>query len=174
MLFPRVAGARLLSCVRSSRCCPRPLMSYNKTQVAHLNMNIRSRIEWASLWGVIATHFGTVGSISGSTSVAMYTVDCLRQLALKFLDKVFSLPSTCSCLKAFPVGGGGGGGYVPLGLNIRFALFVCSRFCFWCPSYVCDVCFLELLVYSAILFVGGHTTLQKRPSALAMMPCYTR
>lgn len=58
-------------------------------QVAHLNMDIRSRIEWASLWGVIADHFGTVGSISGSTAVAMYTVDCLRQLALKFLDKVF-------------------------------------------------------------------------------------
>lgn len=51
-------------------------------------MDIRSRIEWASLWGILADHFGTVGSISGSTSVAMYTVDCLRQLALKFLDKV--------------------------------------------------------------------------------------
>lgn len=51
-------------------------------------MDIRSRIEWASLWGALADHFGTVGSISGSTSVAMYTVDCLRQLALKFLDKV--------------------------------------------------------------------------------------
>lgn len=60
----------------------------NPSQVAHLNMDIRSRIEWASLWGVLADHFGTVGSISGSTSVAMYTVDCLRQLALKFLDKV--------------------------------------------------------------------------------------
>lgn len=58
-------------------------------QVAHLNMDIRSRIEWASLWGILADHFGTVGSISGNTPVAMYTVDCLRQLALKFLDKVW-------------------------------------------------------------------------------------
>lgn len=65
----------------SSHCC-------GVFQVAHLNMDIRSRIEWASLWGILADHFGTVGSISGNTSVAMYTVDCLRQLALKFLDKV--------------------------------------------------------------------------------------
>lgn len=51
-------------------------------------MNIRSRIEWARMWGVLADHFGTVGSMAGSTPVAMHTVDCLRQLALKFLDKV--------------------------------------------------------------------------------------
>ncbi|CAN0053679.1 unnamed protein product, partial [Sphacelaria rigidula] len=56
-------------------------------EVADLNMNVRSRIEWASMWGLLADHFGTVGSIADNPPVAMYTVDCLRQLALKFLDK---------------------------------------------------------------------------------------
>lgn len=63
-------------------------------------MNIRSRIEWASLWGILADHFGTVGSISGNTPVAMYTVDCLRQLALKFLDKVWFVGRNGSRLRA--------------------------------------------------------------------------
>lgn len=53
-------------------------------------MNVRSRIEWASMWGILAEHFATIGSISGNPPVAMYTVDCIRQLALKFLDKVQS------------------------------------------------------------------------------------
>ncbi|CAN0409311.1 unnamed protein product, partial [Ectocarpus sp. 12 AP-2014] len=66
---------------------PRVFSMQKLVEVAHLNMDIRSRIEWASLWGILADHFGTVGSISGNSSVAMYTVDCLRQLALKFLDK---------------------------------------------------------------------------------------
>lgn len=64
-------------------------------------MNVRSRIEWASMWGVLADHFGTVGCISGSPSVAMYTVDCLRQLALKFLDKVCFGVSTTVNLHAY-------------------------------------------------------------------------
>ena len=109
------AGARLfVLCVLKSVLSPL-MTSSTKTQVAHLNMDIRSRIEWASLWGVIATHFGTVGSISGSTSVAMYTVDCLRQLALKFLDKVFNCPSTRSCVDFFC--GERGGGCVSLEFN---------------------------------------------------------
>ena len=66
---------------------PRVFSMQKLVEIAHLNMDVRSRIEWAGLWGALAEHLGTVGSMSGGTSVAMYTVDCLRQLALKFLDK---------------------------------------------------------------------------------------
>ncbi|CAM9674712.1 unnamed protein product, partial [Phaeothamnion confervicola] len=56
-------------------------------EVAEYNMDIRSRVDWAGMWGVLAEHFAAVGSIKGNQSVSMYTIDCLRQLALKFLTK---------------------------------------------------------------------------------------
>ncbi|CAM9356467.1 unnamed protein product [Discosporangium mesarthrocarpum] len=66
---------------------PRPRVFSMQKLVASLNMNIRSRIDWAIMWRVLAEHFGKVGCMEDNPPVAMYTVDCLRQLALKFLEK---------------------------------------------------------------------------------------
>lgn len=55
-------------------------------EVASVNMNIRSRIVWTRIWGLMSRHFAVVGCHSNET-VAMYAIDSLRQLSFKFLEK---------------------------------------------------------------------------------------
>lgn len=66
---------------------PRVFSLQRLVEVADYNMDIRNRIEWAAMWGDIAGHIAAVGCMPGNSSVAMYAIDCLRQLALKFLTK---------------------------------------------------------------------------------------
>lgn len=46
----------------------------------------RIRLVWSKMWSVLADYFVTVGC-SDNLSVAMYAMDSLRQLAMKFLDR---------------------------------------------------------------------------------------
>eukprot|EP00798_Chlamydomonas_sp_ICE-L_P027640 gene27640-7278_t len=54
-------------------------------EIAHFNMK-RIRIVWSRIWAVLADYFIEVGCHS-NLSVAMYAVDSLRQLAMKFLER---------------------------------------------------------------------------------------
>lgn len=46
----------------------------------------RIRLVWSRIWHVLADFFVTVGC-SDNLSVAMYAMDSLRQLAMKFLER---------------------------------------------------------------------------------------
>eukprot|EP01119_Soliformovum_irregulare_P013394 TRINITY_DN3553_c0_g1_i7.p1 TRINITY_DN3553_c0_g1~~TRINITY_DN3553_c0_g1_i7.p1 ORF type:complete len:1701 (-),score=587.09 TRINITY_DN3553_c0_g1_i7:49-5151(-) len=54
-------------------------------ELAHFNMD-RIRLVWTRIWGVLADHFTKVGCDQNSR-LAMYAIDSLRQLAMKFLEK---------------------------------------------------------------------------------------
>ncbi|CAG9460670.1 unnamed protein product [Pedinophyceae sp. YPF-701] len=54
-------------------------------ELAHFNMG-RIRLVWARIWAVLSDHFSAVGC-HPSMPVAMYAVDSLRQLAMKFLER---------------------------------------------------------------------------------------
>lgn len=55
-------------------------------QVADFNMTSRSRLVWANVWEVLSRHFAAVG-LHENVSVAMFSIDSLRQLSIKFLYK---------------------------------------------------------------------------------------
>ena len=55
-------------------------------EVADFNMNVRPRIVWTQIWGIMASHFAVVGCHENSM-VSMYAIDSLRQLSFKFLEK---------------------------------------------------------------------------------------
>lgn len=46
----------------------------------------RIRLVWSKMWSVLADYFVTVGCAE-NLSVAMYAMDSLRQLAMKFLER---------------------------------------------------------------------------------------
>ena len=46
----------------------------------------RIRLVWSRIWAVLADYFVTVGCMR-NLSVAMYAIDSLRQLAMKFLER---------------------------------------------------------------------------------------
>jgi brefeldin A-inhibited guanine nucleotide-exchange protein len=56
-------------------------------EVAHYNMDVRGRVAWDQLWGVMSAHF-TSTALHSNAAVGMYAVDSLRQLSIKFLQKV--------------------------------------------------------------------------------------
>ena len=49
-------------------------------------MHSRSRLAWATIWSMLADHFTLVGTDT-NLSVAMYAIDSLKQLSIKFLQK---------------------------------------------------------------------------------------
>lgn len=49
-------------------------------------MTSRSRLVWANVWEVLSRHFAAVG-LHENVSVAMFSIDSLRQLSIKFLYK---------------------------------------------------------------------------------------
>lgn len=51
----------------------------------HYNMN-RIRLVWSRIWSVLSEFFVAVG-LSENLSVAIFVMDSLRQLAMKFLDR---------------------------------------------------------------------------------------
>ncbi|CAM9504553.1 unnamed protein product [Chrysoparadoxa australica] len=66
---------------------PRVFSLQKLVEVADHNMDHRNRLDWSHMWGGIAGLLGDAGCVPGHRSVALYAVDCLRQLALKFLKK---------------------------------------------------------------------------------------
>ncbi|GMI00582.1 hypothetical protein TrVE_jg2459 [Triparma verrucosa] len=55
-------------------------------EVAHYNMESRGKVIWDRLWGLMGAHF-TSTALHNNAAVAMYAVDSLRQLSLKFLNR---------------------------------------------------------------------------------------
>jgi brefeldin A-inhibited guanine nucleotide-exchange protein len=65
---------------------PRVFSLQKLVEVADFNMHSRPRIAWAKLWSVLANHFTTVG-VHENRALAMYAIDSLKQLSIKFLLK---------------------------------------------------------------------------------------
>jgi hypothetical protein len=55
-------------------------------EVAAFNMESRPRLIWSTVWGVMSGHFAAAG-LHPNAKVAMYAIDSLRQLSVKFLAK---------------------------------------------------------------------------------------
>ncbi|PSS31559.1 Brefeldin A-inhibited guanine nucleotide-exchange protein like [Actinidia chinensis var. chinensis] len=64
---------------------PRVFSLTKIVEVAHYNMN-RIRLVWSRIWSVLSDFFVSVG-LSENLSVAIFVMDSLRQLAMKFLDR---------------------------------------------------------------------------------------
>ncbi|VDM61551.1 unnamed protein product [Angiostrongylus costaricensis] len=64
---------------------PRMFLLGKLVEVAFYNMG-RIRLEWRRVWEVVGEHFNMAGC-NASEIVAHYSVDALRQLAIKFLER---------------------------------------------------------------------------------------
>ncbi|KAA0059594.1 brefeldin A-inhibited guanine nucleotide-exchange protein 1 isoform X1 [Cucumis melo var. makuwa] len=64
---------------------PRVFSLTKLVEVAHYNMN-RIRLVWSRMWSVLSDFFVSVG-LSENLSVAIFVMDSLRQLAMKFLER---------------------------------------------------------------------------------------
>ncbi|KAG8637358.1 hypothetical protein MANES_15G114000v8 [Manihot esculenta] len=64
---------------------PRVFSLTKIVEIAHYNMN-RIRIVWSRIWNVLSDFFVSVG-LSENLSVAIFVMDSLRQLAMKFLER---------------------------------------------------------------------------------------
>ncbi|CAD7702431.1 unnamed protein product [Ostreobium quekettii] len=64
---------------------PRVFSLTKIVEIAHFNMG-RIRLVWSRIWSVLSDYFIQVGC-SSNLSVAMYAVDSLRQLSMKFLER---------------------------------------------------------------------------------------
>jgi brefeldin A-inhibited guanine nucleotide-exchange protein len=54
-------------------------------EICYYNMG-RVRLEWSRMWAIIGEHFNRVGCLANH-DVAMFAIDALRQLSIKFLEK---------------------------------------------------------------------------------------
>ncbi|KAK7374151.1 hypothetical protein VNO80_07577 [Phaseolus coccineus] len=64
---------------------PRVFSLTKIVEIAHYNMN-RIRLVWSSIWHVLSDFFVTIGC-SGNLSIAIFAMDSLRQLSMKFLER---------------------------------------------------------------------------------------
>uniref|UniRef100_A0A1D1XSQ5 Brefeldin A-inhibited guanine nucleotide-exchange protein 2 n=1 Tax=Anthurium amnicola TaxID=1678845 RepID=A0A1D1XSQ5_9ARAE len=64
---------------------PRVFSLTKIVEIAHYNMN-RIRLVWSSIWHVLADFFVTIGC-SENLSIAIFAMDSLRQLSMKFLER---------------------------------------------------------------------------------------
>ena len=55
-------------------------------EVADFNMEVRPRLVWAQVWGIMADFFSKNGCHRNSM-VSVFAVDALKQLGMKFLEK---------------------------------------------------------------------------------------
>ncbi|CAB3410687.1 unnamed protein product [Caenorhabditis bovis] len=69
----------------SQAASPRMFLLGKMVEVAFYNMN-RIRLEWSRIWNVIGEHFNMAGC-NANEAVAYFSVDALRQLSMKFLEK---------------------------------------------------------------------------------------
>jgi brefeldin A-inhibited guanine nucleotide-exchange protein len=66
---------------------PRVFSMQKIVEVADFNMDARPRVVWAKVWDALSKFFARVGC-HPNHSIAMYAIDSLKQLSLKFLEKV--------------------------------------------------------------------------------------
>ena len=71
----------------SSHLQPRVFSMQKIVEVADFNMDARPRVVWAKVWDVLSKFFARVGC-HRNHSIAMFAIDSLKQLSLKFLEKV--------------------------------------------------------------------------------------
>ncbi|KAM9506460.1 brefeldin A-inhibited guanine nucleotide-exchange protein 2-like isoform 2-T2 [Salvelinus alpinus] len=64
---------------------PRMFSLQKIVEISYYNMN-RIRLQWSRIWQVIGDHFNKVGC-NPNEDVAIFAVDALRQLSMKFLEK---------------------------------------------------------------------------------------
>jgi brefeldin A-inhibited guanine nucleotide-exchange protein len=64
-------------------------------EVADFNMDCRPRVVWAKVWDVLSKFFSRAGC-HPNHSIAIFAIDSLKQLSLKFLEKVRALRNACS------------------------------------------------------------------------------
>uniref|UniRef100_A0A1J3DME3 Brefeldin A-inhibited guanine nucleotide-exchange protein 3 n=1 Tax=Noccaea caerulescens TaxID=107243 RepID=A0A1J3DME3_NOCCA len=64
---------------------PRVFSLTKIVEIAHYNMN-RIRLVWSSIWHVLSDFFVTIGC-SDNLSIAIFAMDSLRQLSMKFLER---------------------------------------------------------------------------------------
>ncbi|XP_027335735.1 brefeldin A-inhibited guanine nucleotide-exchange protein 2 isoform X2 [Abrus precatorius] len=64
---------------------PRVFSLTKIVEIAHYNMN-RIRLVWSSIWHVLSDFFVTIGC-SPNLSIAIFAMDSLRQLSMKFLER---------------------------------------------------------------------------------------
>ncbi|XP_057964106.1 brefeldin A-inhibited guanine nucleotide-exchange protein 1 isoform X2 [Malania oleifera] len=64
---------------------PRVFSLTKIVEIAHYNMN-RIRLVWSRIWNVLSDFFVSVG-LSENLAVAIFVMDSLRQLAMKFLER---------------------------------------------------------------------------------------
>ncbi len=65
---------------------PRIFSLQKLVEVADYNMTSRSRVDWSNIWKYLADHFTNVG-LQDNLALAMYAIDSLKQLSIKFLQK---------------------------------------------------------------------------------------
>ena len=65
---------------------PRVFCLQKLVEVASYNMETRTRLVWSQLWRHLSNLFTEVG-VHENPSVAMYAIDSLKQLGMKFLEK---------------------------------------------------------------------------------------
>lgn len=70
----------------SDSSTPRIFSMQKLVEVADFNMHSRSRMDWARIWKCLANHFSNVG-LHENQAVALYAIDSLKQLSIKFLQK---------------------------------------------------------------------------------------
>ncbi|GFH25080.1 SEC7 domain-containing protein, partial [Haematococcus lacustris] len=84
-----VAFVRALCCISADELAnarsPRVFSLAKIVEIAHYNMT-RIRLVWSRVWAVLSDYFIQVGC-HPNLQVAMYAVDSLRQLAMKFLER---------------------------------------------------------------------------------------
>ena len=68
-----------------NNAAPRIFSLQKLVEICYYNMN-RLRIVWASIWSISASHFTKIGC-HDNKGIAMYAIDSLRQLSMKFLEK---------------------------------------------------------------------------------------
>lgn len=66
---------------------PRVFSLQKLVEVADFNMGSRARIAWQKIWNCLATHFTSIGCHE-NLALSMFAVDSLKQLSIKFLQKV--------------------------------------------------------------------------------------
>ncbi|KAI3787367.1 hypothetical protein L1987_41795 [Smallanthus sonchifolius] len=64
---------------------PRVFSLTKIVEIAHYNMN-RIRLVWTGIWNVLSNFFVTIGC-SENLSIAIFAMDSLRQLSMKFLER---------------------------------------------------------------------------------------
>lgn len=65
---------------------PRVFSLQKLVEVADVNMFSRPRLQWGRIWSLLAAHFTSVG-LHENAALAMYAIDSLKQLSIKFLQK---------------------------------------------------------------------------------------